>query len=111
MKITSKTLMLNIEHNVQVGHNGAIEATLTHQVFIFRNEKTQNIECDFDFADVTNVKFMGMSIEEGYKGLGKFKTHMLEMGIDVSKIFDEKVKQLITDEEVEKLKEMYTFVC
>jgi len=111
MKITSKTLMLNIEHNVQVGHNGAIEATLVHTAFIFRNEKTKNIECDLDFADVTNVKFMGMSIEEGYKGLGKFKTHMLEMGIDVCKIFDEKAKQLITDGEVEKLKEMYTFVC
>ncbi len=34
MKITSKTLMLSLEHNVQVGHNGAIEATLVHQVFI-----------------------------------------------------------------------------
>ena len=110
MKITSKTLTLNIEHDVQVGHNGAIEATLMHHVFIFRNEKTQNIECDLDFADITNVKFMGMSIEEGYKGYGKFKTHMLEMGIDVSKIFDEKAKQLITNEEVEKLKEMYTFI-
>ena len=51
-----------------------------------------------------------MSIEEGYKGYGKFKTHMIEMGIDVSKIFDEKAKQLITNEEVEKLKEMYTFI-
>ena len=44
MKITSKTLMLNIEHNVQVGHNGAIEATLVHQAFIYRSEKTKNVE-------------------------------------------------------------------
>ena len=110
MKITSKTLMLNIEHNVQVGHNGAIEATLVHTAFIYRSEKTKNVECDLDFADVINVKFMGMSIEEGYKGYGKFKTHMLEMGIDVDKIFDEKASELTTDEDIETLKSMYTFI-
>ena len=111
MKITSKTLMLSIEHNVQVGHNGAIEATFHHQAFVFRSDKTKNVECDLDFADVTDVKFMGMSVEEGYNGLKKFKEKMLEMGIDVNKIFDEKARQLITDEEMEKIKEMYTFVC
>jgi len=111
MKITNKTLMLNIEHNVQVGHNGAIEATLVHTVFIYRSEKTKNVECDLDFADVINVKFMGISIEEGYEGIKKFKEGMITLGIDVNKIFDEKASQLITDEEVEKIKEMYTFVC
>lgn len=110
MKITSKTLMLNIEHNVQVGHNGAIEATLVHSAFIYRSEKTKNIECDLDFSDVTNVKFMGISIEEGYDGLKKFKAGMITLGIDVDKIFDSKASQLITDEEVAKLKELYTFV-
>ena len=110
MKITHKTLMLTLEHNVQVGHNGAIEATLVHQAFVFRSDKTGNIECDLDFAEVTNVKFMGMPIEDGYKGLKKFKESMLGMSIDVEKIFDEKAKQLITDEEMEKIKEMYTFV-
>ncbi len=53
---------------------------------------------------------MGMSIEEGYDGFKKFKTHMLEMGIDVNKIFDEKASELITDEDIEKLKSMYMFV-
>ncbi len=110
MKITGKTLMLTIEHNVQVGHNGAIEATLVHQAFVYRSEKTKNIECDLDFADVINVKFMGISIEEGYDGFKKFKAGMIALGIDVDKIFDEKSKQLITDEEMEKIKEMYTFV-
>jgi len=109
MKITSKTLMLTIEHNVQVGHNGTIEATLVHQAFVYRSEKTKNIECDLDFADVINVKFMGMSIEEGYDGFKKFKASMIALGIDVDKIFDEKSKQLITDEEMAKLKKMYAF--
>jgi hypothetical protein len=110
MKITSKTLMLSFEHNVQVGHNGAIEATLRHQAFIHRNSKTGEIECELDFTDITNVKFMGMPIEDGYTGLKKFKTHMLEMGIDVDKIFDEKASELITDEDIETLKIMYTFI-
>ena len=43
MKITSKTLTLDIEHDVQVGHNGAIEATLMHHMFIFRNEKHKTL--------------------------------------------------------------------
>ena len=111
MKITGKTLMLTIEHNVQVGHNGAIEATLVHQAFVYRSEKTKNIECDLDFADVINVKFMGISIEEGYDGFKKFKAGMITLGIDVDKIFDSKASQLITDEEMEKIKELYTFVC
>ena len=110
MKITNKTLMLTIEHNVQVGHNGAIEATLVHQAFVYRSEKTKNIECDLDFADVINVKFMGISIEGGYDGLKKFKAGMITLGIDVDKIFDSEASQLITDEEVAKLKELYTFV-
>jgi hypothetical protein len=110
MKIVHKTLMLTIEHDVQVGHNGAIEATLVHQAFVYRSEKTGNVECELDFADTINVKFMGMPIEEGYTGFKKFKESMLGMSIDVDKIFDEKAKQLITDEEMEKIKDMYTFI-
>ena len=107
MKITSKTLMLSFEHNVQVGHNGAIEATLVHQAFIYRNSKTGEIECDLDFSDITNVKFMGMSIEEGYDGFKKFKTKMSELGIDIDKMFDEKFDELVTSEFKMKLKAMY----
>jgi len=32
------------------------------------------------------------------------------MGIDVDKIFDEKASELITDEDIEALKIMYTFI-
>ena len=105
MKIRSKTLMLSFEHDVTVGN--AIEATLVHQAFVFENEKTGKIEIELDFADVDNVKFMGMPIEEGYTGYKKFKTKMLELGIDVDKLMDEKAAQLITDENVETLRQLY----
>ena len=105
MKITSKTLMLSFEHDVTVGN--AIEATLVHQAFVFESEKTGKIEVELDFADVDNVKFMGIPIEEGYTGYKKFKTKMLELGIDVDKLMDEKAAQLITDEDVETLKQLY----
>ena len=105
MKIRSKTLMLSFEHDVTVGN--AIEATLVHQAFVFESEKTGKIEIELDFADVDNVKFMGMSIEEGYTGYKKFKTKMLELGIDVDKLMDEKAAQLITDENMETLRQLY----
>ncbi len=106
MKITAKTLMVQFEHNIQVGHNNAIEATLLHQAFIFKN-KDGNIDLDLDFMDVTNVKFMGMPIEDGYKGFKKFKETMMTMGIDVDKLIDGKAAELITDEDMETLKAMF----
>jgi len=105
MKITSKTLMLSFEHDVTVGN--AIEATLVHQAFVFESEKTGKIEVELDFADVDNVKFMGIPIENGYDSYKKFKKTMLELGIDVDKLFDEKAAQLITDENMETLRQLY----
>ena len=105
MKIRSKTLMLSFEHDVTVGN--AIEATLVHQAFVFESEKTGEIEIELDFADVDNVKFMGILIEDGYDSYKKFKKTMLELGIDVDKLFDEKAAQLITDENMETLRQLY----
>ena len=105
MKIKSKTLMLSFEHDVTVGN--AIEATLIHQAFIFESEKTGKIEVELDFADIVDVKFMGMPIEKGYTGYKKFKETMLELGINVDKLMDEKASELITDENMETLKQLY----
>jgi len=106
MKITSKTLMISFEHDVTVGNNNAIEATLIHQAFISEN-KDGSICVDLDFIDVDNVKFLGIPIEGEYQGYKKFKTQMKELGIDVEKLMDEAASKLITDEEVDKLKRMY----
>ena len=109
MNITSKTLMIEIKHNVKIGYNDAIEATLVHLVHIFRSKKTGKIEWELDFVDVNNVKFMGIPIEKGYEGLKKFKVNMMEMGINVEEILDNEAAKLITDEDMEKLKAMYVF--
>ena len=103
MKITRKTLNVNFEHDVTVGN--AIEATLVHQVWI--SEREGEINVDLDFIDIENVKFMGVPIAEGYDAYKKFKSTMMDLGIDVTKLFDEKAAELITDENMETLKQMY----
>ena len=100
MKITGKTVMVNFEEKVAVG-NGAIEATLLGQAFVYDNG------VDTDFVDITDVKFMGMPIEKGYEGFKKFKSKMLELGIDVDEMFDSKFNELVTDEFKAKLISMY----
>jgi hypothetical protein len=89
MKITSKTLMVNFETEVKLGNNDAIELTLVHQSFISR-DKLGGVDVDIDLVEVVNIKFLGIAIEEGYKSFTKFKTQMLEFGIDVDKLTNEK---------------------
>lgn len=105
MRITNKTLHVNFEHDVTVGN--AIEATLVHIAFISKNNKTGDIDIDLDFSDIINVKFMGVPITEGYDAYKKFKSSMMDLGINVNQLFDEKVTQLITDENIETLKQLY----
>ena len=103
MRITNKTLHVNFEHDVTVGN--AIEATLVHIAFIGIHKGEINV--DLDFADVINVKFMGVPIAEGYDAYKKFKSSMMDLGINVNQLFDEKATQLITDENIETLKQLY----
>lgn len=105
MKITTKTLQVNFEHDVTVG-NGAIEATLCHTAWI-SEDWNGKICVDLDFADVKNVRFMGMPIEDGYRGYEKFRKSMSEIGIDVVKMFDKKAAELITDGEMKTLRNLY----
>lgn len=106
MKITSKTLMVSFEHDVKVGNNNAIEATLLHQAYLFEN-KDGSTGMDLDFVGVDNVKFLGIPIEDGYSGYKKFKTQMKELGIDVEKLMDEAAAKLITDEDANELKRLF----
>ena len=96
MKITAKTMMVTLENNVTIGNNNAIELTLIHQAFISR-DKLGGIDVDIELMDFDNIKFLGMDIEGGFNGFNDFKTKMLELGIDVDKLIDEKEKELITD--------------
>jgi len=105
MKITNKQLMVIFEHDVTVGN--AIEATLVHHAFIYEGKEAGKIEVELDFSDIENIKFMGIPIEDGYDSYKKFKKTMLELGIDVDKLMDEKAAQLITDENMETLRQLY----
>lgn len=103
MRITGKSLQVSFEHDVIIGN--AIEATLVHMAFIGPHKG--EIHVDLDFADITDVKFMGVPIGNEYDTYKKFKASMMDLGIDVAKLFDEKAAQLITDENIETLKQMY----
>jgi hypothetical protein len=101
MKITAKTMMVTLENNVTIGNNNAIELTLIHQAFISR-DKLGGIDVDIELMDFDNIKFLGMDIEGGFNGFNDFKTKMLELGIDVDKLIDEKEKSLFEDINIEK---------
>jgi hypothetical protein len=106
MKITRKTLHVTIEHDVVLGHNGAIEATIEHQAFIYEHSDGY-IDMDVEFADVMNVKFMGMSIGSKYDDYKKFKESMKQFGINVDELMDEKASSLITDKGLDQIKALY----
>ena len=102
MKITSKTLMVSFETEVKLGNNNAIELTMHHHAFI--NGGSVDIELGIDFTD---VKFLGIEIEPGYKAFEEFKTHLNGLGIDLDKLIDEKIKEMDEKEIENKLKLMF----
>ena len=107
MKITAKTLMVGFETEVKLGNNDSIELTLQHQAYIYES-KNGGISVDIDLsADVTDIKFLGIPIEPGYKEYKKFKEQLKDLGIDLDKLIDEKEKELINDNLEEKLKLMF----
>ena len=103
MKITSTTLMVNFETEVKLGNNDAIELTLVHQAYIGKD----GIDLDLGI-DVDNIKFLGIELESPtFKSFKKLKEQLLEMGIDVNKLIEEKLQEL-TDSGIEdKLKMMF----
>ena len=107
MKITSTTLMVGFETEVKLGSNDAIELTLQHQAFLFR-DKNGKIDMDIDLSiDVNNVKFLGIEIEPGWKSYAQFKYQLEELGIDLDKLIDEKEKEMTDDQLETKLKLMF----
>jgi len=101
MKITAKTMMVTLENTVTIGNNNAIELTLVHQAFISR-DKLSGIDVDIELVDYTDVKFLGMDIDNGFNGFRDFKAKMLDLGINVEKLIDEKATALFEDMNMEK---------
>jgi hypothetical protein len=107
MKITSKTLMVGFETEVKLGNNDAIEMTLLHNAFI-SEAKDGGICVDLDLSmDVTNVKFLGIEIENGYTAYKQFQNQLKEFGIDLNELINEKEKELINSGLEDKLKLMF----
>jgi hypothetical protein len=106
MKIESKVVMVNVEHNITVGENDAITLDVIHQVCLFE-EKDGDIGVDIGLVDYTNIKFLGMDIDSSYKGFRDFKEQMLKFGINVDELIDEECGGLISNLDIIKLKSMY----
>jgi len=105
MKVTSKLMMLNVEHQIAVG-NDAITATVIHQICLSKGEEDE-INVDIDLMDITDIEFLGIKIDDGYKEFQKFKSQMNEMGVDVDALIDEECVGLITTGDIQKLKNEY----
>jgi hypothetical protein len=105
MKVTSKVVMLNVEHQIAVG-NDAITATVIHQICLSKGREGE-IVADVDLMDITDIEFLGIKIDDGYTEFQKFKTQMNEMGVDVNALIDEKCVGLITTGDIQKLKDEY----
>jgi len=105
MKVTSKLMMLNVEHQIAVG-NDAITATVIHQICLSKGEEDE-INVDIDLMDITDIEFLGIKIDDGYKEFQKFKSQMNEMGVDVDDLIDEECVGLITTGDIQKLKNEY----
>ena len=107
MKITSKTLMVNFETEVKLGNNDAIELTMQHIAFIGEN-KDGSIGVDLDLGvDYSNVKFLGIDIEQGYYSFKEFKETLSKLGIEFDKLINEKEKELANSGIEEVLGLMY----
>ena len=94
MKITNKTLMVNFETEVKLGNNDAIELTLQHIAFIGEN-KDGSVSVDLDLGvDYSDVKFLGIEVEQGFYAFKEFKATLSKLGIDFDKLINEKEQEL-----------------
>jgi hypothetical protein len=87
--------MVDFETEVKLGNNDAIELTLVHRAFISKKDSGE-LDIDVDMSeDITNVKFLGVAIKEGFNEYKEFKKSLLNLGIDLNKLIDEKENELI----------------
>lgn len=100
MNITSKTLMVDIENDITL-HNGAITMTVLHQAYV-NQVNDGEIYVDVELTDYLNVKFLGTEV-----GYTKLRNNLSHMEIDLDVLVQKSVEDIVTDEDVEYLKQMY----
>ena len=99
-------LMVNVENQITVGNNDAIEATVQHQICTYLN-KDGSIGADVDYVDIHSVKFLGMPIEEGYTVYREFLAKMTDLGLDVEELVHEECVGVVTNNDVEHVKDIF----
>lgn len=100
LNIISKTLMVDIENDVTL-YNGAITMTVLHQAYVNQGNDGE-IYVDVELADYSKVKFFDKEI--GYSTLS---INLKELGVDLDELVHNSVEVVVTDEDVEYLKQMY----
>jgi phage-related protein len=87
IKVESKTLMLNLSSEVQIG---PLKATLI--AMVYSDEKVK----DIDFSDIENITYNGVPISDWRK----FRDMNKEFGIDYDKITEAEFNKIFTEEVV-----------
>lgn len=100
LNIISKTLMVDIENDITL-HNGAITMTVLHQAYA-NQDNDGEIYVDVELTDYLNVKFLGKEID-----YSKLKLNLKQLDVDLDELVQNSVEDIVTDEDVEYLKQMY----
>lgn len=98
LKITQKTLMVNVEFPIEVGQ---LKTTAVAQLFITKNKEGKN-EADVEFVDQIDTTYMGVKIE-GYDNWKNFKDFHKSIGLDFDTLVDKEFDKTMSDEVVEEL--------
>ena len=94
IKVTSKTLMVNLEFPIEVGQ---VKLNAVCQAFIHRDRESGELEGDFEFIDYNDITYMGMPIEN-YDGMKKLKAFHSELGINLDSLLNGEFDKIMTDE-------------
>lgn len=105
LKIRSKVVMLMGDVSITLA-NGSIQLTAIYQFYIDA-DKEGNVDVEVELIDYSDVSFLGMKIESGYRGINKIRTQLSEWGIDFDKAVEEESDKYITEEFIAELKKQY----
>lgn len=92
--------MVDIENDITL-HNGAITMTVLHQAYVNQGNDGE-IYVDVELSDYSNVKFLGKEVT-----YSTVKLNLKHFDIDLDDLVHNSVEDVVTDEDVEYLKQMY----
>ena len=100
-------LMVNVENQITVGNNDAIEATVQHQICAY-HKKDGSIDTGVDYMDIYDVKFLGIPIKPGYNEYKSFINKMDDLGVDVEELINEACVGIVTANDVNHVEVMFS---